>query len=106
MQAFDVQRIVQEQIARGERFDNSHGITPQSLHEFLVEPSCVRVDPDDRESPPRQMWVVLREQPGSSDGYAVVYDPQVSGWGVVERAAAGYLLVCAADSLASALTSM
>jgi hypothetical protein len=106
MQASDVQRVVREEIARGERFENSHGITPQNLREFLVEPSCVLADPDDAVSPPRQMWVVLREQPGSPDGCAVVYDPQVSGWGVVERTAAGYVLVCTGDSLASALTSM
>lgn len=106
MQAANVQRIVQGEIARAETFDNSHGVTPQNVRAFLVEPSCVRVDPDDVESPPRQMWVVLREQPGSPGNYAVVYDPQVSGWGVVERTTEGYVLVCAADSLASALTSM
>jgi len=106
MQICDIQRIVREEIGRGETFDNSHGITLQNLKEFLVEPFRVCTDPDDEQSPPRDMWVVLKEQPGNSDGYAVAYDPAVSGWGVVERTSKGYVVVCAADSLASALTSM
>jgi hypothetical protein len=106
MEASDIQRIVREEVSRGQAFDNSHGITPQSLGEFLVQPFRVRADPDDTESPPRDMWVVLQERPHEADGYAVVYDPLVGGWGVVERAGTDYVLVCAADSLAAALTSM
>ena len=106
MEASDIQRIVREEVSRGEAFNNSHGITPQNVRQFLVPPFSVRTDPDDTESPPRDMWVVLQERPQGADGYAVVYDPQVSGWGVVERAGTDYVLVCAADSLASALTSM
>ena len=106
MEASDIQRIVREEVSRGEAFDNSHGITPQNVREFLVQPFCVRTDPDDAESPPRDMWVVLRERSQGADGYAVVYDPLVGGWGVVERAGTDYVLVCAADSLAAALTSM
>ena len=106
MEASDIQRIVREEVSRGQAFDNSHGITPQNVREFLVQPFCVRTDPDDAESPPRDTWVVLRERSQGPDGYAVVYDPLVGGWGVVERAGTDYVLVCAADSLAAALTSM
>jgi hypothetical protein len=106
MEASEIQQMVQHEISRGETFDNLHGITPHNLPEFLVEPFCVTTDPDDAESPPRDMWVVLQERPGRTEGYAIVWDPGASRWGVVERAGTGYVQVCAAASLAGALTAM
>jgi len=102
----DIKRIVREEIVRSERFENSHGITLQNLGEFLVEPFTIRVDPDDRESSTREMWVVLQEYPQQAEGYSVVYDPSHNGWGVAERAGVDYVLICSAPTLAGALTSM
>jgi hypothetical protein len=47
----DIKQVVRQELARNEPFDNSHGITHQNLHEFLVEPFCVSVDSDDTKSP-------------------------------------------------------
>ena len=65
------------------------------------------VDPDDLETSPRDMWIVLRERPLSDDGYVVVYDPLDSGWGVAEKVdTEAYVLIVCADSLAEALNRM
>jgi hypothetical protein len=107
MKSRDIKQIIQQELARNEPFDNSHGITHKNLHEFLVEPFCVRIDPDDAKSAPREMWVVLQERRPPADGYVVVYDTTTQCWGVAERVTGGdYLLVCGADSLATALSSM
>ena len=103
----DIQRVVQQELQRNEPFDSSHGITRQNLHEFLVEPFAVRIDPDDTKSPPREMWVVLQQSRRPEDGYVVIYDPTTQSWGFAERGSGrDYTLVCRADSLATALSSM
>ena len=105
--ARDIKQIVQQELARNEPFANSHGITPQNLQEFLVEPLCVRIDPDDTKSPLKEMWVVLQEGRTPADGYVIVYDPTAQSWGFAEvMAGNNYSLVCHADSLATALSSM
>lgn len=103
----DIKRVVQQELQLNERFDSSHGITRQNLHEFLVEPFAVQIDPDDTKSPPREMWVVLQQCRRPEDGYVVIYDPTTQSWGFAERVAGrDYTLVCRADSLATALSSM
>ena len=107
MNARDIKQIVQQELARSEPFDSFHGITRQNLHEFLVEPFSVRIDPDDTTSPPREMWVVLQEGRTAADGYVVVYDPATQSWGFAEQVSGrDYTLLCGADSLATALGSM
>ena len=107
MNARDIKQVVQRELQRNEPFDSSHGITRQNLHEFLVEPFSVRIDPDDTKSSPREMWVVLQVGRTPSDGYVVVYHPTTQSWGFAERVRdRDYTLVCRADSLATALSSM
>jgi hypothetical protein len=107
MNARDIKQVVQQELARNEPFDSSHGITRQNLHEHLVEPFSVRIDPDDAKSPPRAMWVVMQEGRTPADGYVVVYDPATQSWGFAEQVrGSDYTLVCRADSLATALSSM
>lgn len=107
MNTRDIKQMVQQELARNEPFDSSHGITRQNLHEFLVEPFSVRIDPDDTKSPPREMWVVLQEGRTPADGYVVIYDPTTRSWGYAEQVSGrDYTLVCRADSLATALSSM
>ncbi len=107
MNTRDIKQMVQQELARNEPFDSSHGITRQNLHEFLVEPFSVRIDLDDTKSPPREMWVVLQEGRTPADGYVVVYDPTTQFWGFAEQVRGrDYTLVCRADSLATALSSM
>jgi len=107
MIARDIKQMVQQELARNESFDSSHGIRRQNLHEFFVEPFSVRIDPDDTKLPPREIWVVLQEGRTPADGYVVVYDPTTQSCGVAEQVRGrDYTLVCHADSLATALSSM
>jgi hypothetical protein len=101
-----IKSLVETELARGESFTNYHGITLATIRSFLVEPFTVRTDPDDLETQPRDMWVVLQER-HTPDGYVVVYDPTSKAWGVAEQAGGGgYTLIVSASSLAGALSSM
>jgi hypothetical protein len=96
-----------EEIATAVHFTCHHGITPENLTDFLVEPYPVTVDPDDLETGPREMWIVLKERPLTDDGYVVIYDPMNGGWGVAEKTdKEAHVLVIGADSLAEALEGM
>jgi hypothetical protein len=106
MDISDIKNLVETELSRGEPFANFHGITPATIRSFLVEPFKVLADPDDLETPPRDMWVVLQER-RTSDGYVVVYDPSRKTWGVADRGSDGdYTLIVSASSLAGALDGM
>jgi hypothetical protein len=102
-----IKRLVEDELARGDSFTSFHGITPANLRSLLVEPFAVQTDPDDLETQPRDMWIVLQERPTPTDGYVVVYDPATRDWGIAEHAGDGvYTLVVSASSLAEALSGM
>jgi len=102
-----VKGLVEDQLTRGESFTNFHGITPGNVRSFLVDPFSVRVDPDDLETAPRQMWVVLQECRAPTEGCVVVYDPYDETWGVAEHVGGGdYVLVISSPSLAKAIDGM
>jgi hypothetical protein len=101
-----IKKLGEIELARGESFANFHGITPATIRSFLVEPFTARTAPDDLETHPRDMWVVLQER-RTPDGYVVVFDPTRKAWGVAEHAAdGGYTLVVFTSSLAGALSGM
>ena len=102
-----VKRLVEDELVRGETFSNFHGITPKNIRAFLAEPFSARIDPDDLETMPRDMWVVLQECPTPTEGYVVVYDPHTEDWCVAEHIGCGeYKLVISAPSLAKAIAGM
>jgi hypothetical protein len=106
MDAGDVEQIV-EAALDGTAFDNFHGITPENVRRFLVEPRLVDVAPDDGEPGARTtpMWIVLAVRPPDG-GHLVVFDPASRDWGVAESTRTGYVLIVTADSLAGALDGM
>jgi len=107
MDSSTVKKLVEDELARAEPFTNFHGITPANLRSLLVEPFTVRTDPDDLETQPRDMWVVLQERRIPTEGYVVVYDPATRYWGVGEHTGdADYTLIVSASSLAGALSGM
>lgn len=53
--------VLETELSRGEHFVNHHGITTENLSSVLVDPFLVWVDPDDLETQPRAMWVVLQK---------------------------------------------
>jgi len=88
-------------------FNNFHGITRENLDSYLVKPFAVRVDSDDIETNPREMWIIAQERSRPEDGYVVVHDPLEGGWGIAEYESDGrYILVVGAESLADALDGM
>jgi hypothetical protein len=104
----EVRDKVEEELRRGDSFNNSHGITKENIRLFLVEPYEVTVDPDDLETAPRKMWVVLHQLLSTpQDGYLVTYDSMRAGWSVTERSrTVDFVQVVAAKSLAAALEAM
>jgi len=103
----DVKKLVEEQLSRGDSFANFHGITAENVRSFVVDPFPVRINPDDLETTPRQMWIVLQECPAPTEGYVVVYDPCHETWGVAEHVGRGdYVLVISTPSLAKAIDGM
>ena len=108
MEATAIRALVKDEIGRGVPFVNSHGITHANLPMHLVDPYSIRMDPDDLETAPRDVWVVLHERPSSDDGYVVVYDPLFKRWGVAERGprAGTCTLVVSAGSLFETLEAM
>lgn len=102
-----VKQLLEEELARGEPFDNWHGITSENVRLYLVEPFPVRTDPDDLKTQPRTMWVVLQEYRNPTDGYVVVYDPLSKTWKVAEHVKGeDYIAVITGQSLAQALDGM
>ena len=107
MDSSTVKRLLEEELARDEPFHNLHGITPENLRSFLVEPFAVRTDPDDLETQPRAMWIVLQERRKPTDGYVVVYDPLSKTWKVAEHVKGDdYIAVITGLTLAQALDGM
>ena len=107
MDSSTLKKLVEDELARANSFINFHGITQENVRFFLVEPFAVRTDPDDLETEPRDMWVVLQEHYKPTKGYVVVYDHFSEAWGIAEHVPGGdYILVASAPSLAEALSGM
>jgi hypothetical protein len=107
MDSSTIKRLLEDELARGERFSNWHGFTPENLRSCLVEPFAVQVDPDDLETSPRMMWVVLQLSRKPTEAYRIVYDPLSKQWAVVEHVKDNeYVAIIFASSLAGALTAM
>jgi hypothetical protein len=107
-EASAIREGVRVELAKRDHFSNFHGITPDNLDSFLVEPFEAIVDPDDLETEAHPMWVVLQLSANPTDGYVVVYDPTaLQQWGVAEHMQGDeYVLVIAAASLADALNGL
>jgi hypothetical protein len=102
-----VKKLVEGQLARGETFINFHGITPDNVRSFLVEPFSVRADPDDLGTTPRDVWVVLQECHPATEGFVIVYNPHTGNWAVGEHVRGGeYILSNSSRSLAEAIGNM
>ncbi|MCA1030336.1 hypothetical protein LCL95_04690 [Bacillus timonensis] len=102
-----VRMIVEQDVEHLDEFLNYHGITKGNLHLFLVEPFEIFVDPDDLETSPRNMWVILQESNNIHDGFAIVYDTLKNSWGVSEHVSNDeYVMVIGAETLKEALEGM
>lgn len=102
-----VKKNLESEIKQLDGFVNYHGITLENLQYFLVEPFEIFVDPDDLETSPRNMWVVLQEYKDVKDGYSIVFDPYDNGWGITEHISNDeYVMVSGAANLKEALEGM
>ncbi len=106
--ASDIKALVVAATDAARGFRNLHGVTPANLRSFVVdEPFKVTVDPDDLESAPRSMWVVLRFGSDLQDARFVVYDSASRGWAVAEQTPEGRSVAKVwGDSLSDVLDSM
>ncbi|MBM7662806.1 hypothetical protein JOC85_003617 [Bacillus mesophilus] len=103
----EIKKIVENEVKQLGPFVNYHGITPENMWQFLVEPFEIFVDPDDLETTPRNMWVVLQEFKNIKEGFAIVFDPYDKGWGLTEHVSDdNYVMVSGADTLHAALEGM
>jgi hypothetical protein len=109
MDAATIRFLVEQQLKNSDSFINKHGVTASNVRSHLVDPFEATVNPDDLETSPRPMWVVLQERPSPYDGYVVVYDPATADWGVAELSEDNpqrSVLVVAASTLRGALDGM
>lgn len=107
MDSSTVKGLVERELQRQQSYESYHGISRSNLRSFLVNPFPVRTDPDDMETPPRDMWVVLQERGTPTEGYVIVFDPLDNSWGVAEHTGNDlYVLVVSASSLSEALDGM
>ena len=103
----NIQEIMEYEVKQLDNFINYHGITLDNLNYFLVEPFEIFVEPEDLDTSPRNMWVVLQEYKDIKDGYSIVFDPRNSGWGITEQLSNDkYILVIGAASFKEALEGM
>ena len=109
MDTATVRLLVEQQLKNAGSFVNMHGITEANVRSLLVDPFEATVDPDDLETVPRPMWVVLQQRASPYDGYVVVYDPATEDWGVAELDKDDVrknVLVVSAQTLQGALDGM
>ena len=107
MDSSTIKSLVERELQSEQPYVNYHGISPANIRSFLVEPFTVRIDPDDLETQPRDMWVVLQVRGTPTEGYVIVYDPLKKTWGVAEHTGNNrYTLVVSASSLNEALDGM
>jgi len=107
MESSTIKSLVEHELQREQPYVNNHGISSANIRSFLVQPFTVRTDPDDMETQPRDMWVVLQERGTPTEGYVIVYDPLKKIWGVAEHTGNNrYTLVVSASSLSEALDGM
>lgn len=107
MDSSTIKSLVESELKREQPYVNYHGISTSNIRSFLVEPFTVRTDPDDSETQPRDMGVVLQERRTPTERYVVVYDPLKQTWGVAEHTGDNrYILVVSASSLSEALDGM
>lgn len=102
-----VANLVAHELATGIVFSGSHGISPDNVIDFAVDPYLVLVDPDDLETSPREMWVVLQQLPSATEGYLIALDPLTLAWVVAEYVGDGnFQAIVSAPSLSEALEGM
>lgn len=109
MDAATVRLLVEQQLKNAGSFVNLHGINATNVRSLLVDPFQATVDPDDFETVPRPMWVVLQERASPYDGYVVVCDPATEDRGVAELdkdAVRKNVLVVSAQTLQGAFDGM
>jgi len=108
MNSQDIQELVQQELRKLRELENFHGITPDTIQQFLVDPFQVLVHPDDGgETSSRYMWIILQECKEINQGYLIAYDPLLNQFDVVEQLRDGsFLQVCGGPSFADALNGM
>lgn len=80
----EVRAIVDAELVGDYSASNDHGV---DLRTCLVEPrkvSCRNTFPQLAGGLPLEMWIVLEETPGQTDGYLIVYDEERGKFGLAD----------------------
>ena len=108
MDSSNIRDLIECELRSGKPFSTFHGITPDTIYSFLIEPFAIRTHPYLSEMPQRDMWIVLREhRPPSTVGFVIVYDLVTKAWGIAELTANGeYAVLLSAPSLVAILNCL
>jgi hypothetical protein len=79
MRAEDVRAQIEKEIAGNWERDNPHNV---DLRRSLVGPTKQRYEDSFHDSQHLDLWLVLEEDPGSRDGYKIVYDEAKDMYGL------------------------
>lgn len=80
--AGDVRTIVDAELGGNLPQSSGHGI---NLRRCLIEPrkvKCQNTFPKLKGGKPLELWIVLEETPGTSDGYLIVFDEETHQFGL------------------------
>lgn len=84
MNASDIRRIVESEIGGDWSRTNDHRV---DLRKCVIEPrlvSCKNTFPKLRGGKPLNLWIVLEEHPGTTDGYLIVFDEANHRFGLAD----------------------
>jgi hypothetical protein len=84
MTSAEVRAIIEAKLDGDLSTTNGHGV---DLRKCLVEPrrvACRNTFPKLQEGKPLQLWIVLEETLGKSDGYLVVFDEERAKFGLAD----------------------
>lgn len=84
--AKQVRAIIDAEVGSDLSRSNSHGV---DLRRCLVEPrkvKCRNTFPKLKKGKPLELWIVLEETPGASDGYLIVFDEETHQFGLADWA--------------------
>ena len=83
MTAFDVQRIIQTELATGKNR------SMLDIAKCLIEPILVDCYDPTEVDPPNQLWLVFQEHRDGNSGYSIVFDESEHSFGLALRGKSG-----------------
>ena len=106
MDASDIRRLVESEIGGDWSRTNDHRV---DLRKCVIKPrlvSCKNTFPKLRGGKPLDLWIVLEEHPGTTDGYLIVFDEENHRFGLADYSGATPVFLGFHGSFLAALAGM